>query len=921
MRKSASRTISIFLAVVLLLSSITAAPRSTHAASDSGSWRRAGGDISFGTASYTSLSVYNGKPYVAYKDSSGNGKAKMYNGSSWADLSSFGFSVGTIDYPSLYIDQSNGTPYVAYKDAGVGGTDGKATVKKYNGSSWVPVGSAGFSAGTVAYTSMFVDNGIPYAAYQDAANGNRVTVMKWNGSSWGAVGNAGFSTNQALYVSLYVYNGIPYVAYVDSGNGTSGKATVMTYNGSSWVPVGTAEFTAGLASYTSLFVSEGIPYLAFQDAANSSKATVMKYDGSNWEPVGNAGISPAKANYTTLFIESGTPYVGFQNNGGRANVMKFDGTGWATVGSADFTEYAALYLSLYIGNGIPYLAYVNYANNTAAVMKYNLDPPSLTADTTSNNVQNAISIDFADNASWRGAITAVKDGAITLSPSKYTVSSGTITFQADVLSTGNHTITVTATGYHDATVTQTIAPVLIVIEFEPPDLTADATNNDTASAIDITFEDDSTWRDAITAIKDGATTLQGTDYTVSSGKITIHAGVLSAGNHTITITSSGYTAATVAQSVTASASPTDAIAGISLDAAKFTIGVGDTHTIVVRSNDEDNSSSAIAAEDVTFATSDSTVATVNAGGVVTGVKKGTVTIGASYPSGGTTHTRFATVTVDPKSPAAATPDNPKTGAVYVSVVGPDGLAVPEATVKISQGSKVWPLAKTDSNGRVLAYVPAGTYNVLVYATNGTTTKNYAVKSLKVLAGQRSEPFKLQQLEAGAVSHTVDPMAGADKQITGSAPTGVTVIARDGIATIGTGKVDAKTGKYTIKLKTPQPGKTIAVTAIDANENEKSVTVQVPKADAVTLSAASKNNDVSHDFVITFKDPVGLLASTATSVTCDGDALTQGTGYTIVKGKLTIKAGAIKTAGNHAIVVKSSAYNDAQVNQTIQANAS
>ena len=38
-------------------------------------------------------------------------------------------------------------------------------------------------------------------------------------------GSAGFSTNQVNYTSLYVYNGTPYVAYEDAGN--SYKATVM----------------------------------------------------------------------------------------------------------------------------------------------------------------------------------------------------------------------------------------------------------------------------------------------------------------------------------------------------------------------------------------------------------------------------------------------------------------------------------------------------------------------------------------------------------------------------------------------------------------------------------------------------------------------------------------------------------------------
>ena len=59
----------------------------------------------------------------------------------WQILGSAGFSDGTVYYTSLYI--YDGTPYVAYTDTNI---DAKATVMKYNGSSWEPVGSKGFSA-------------------------------------------------------------------------------------------------------------------------------------------------------------------------------------------------------------------------------------------------------------------------------------------------------------------------------------------------------------------------------------------------------------------------------------------------------------------------------------------------------------------------------------------------------------------------------------------------------------------------------------------------------------------------------------------------------------------------------------------------------------------------------------------------------
>jgi hypothetical protein len=64
---------------------------------------------------------------------------------------------------------------VAYYD---GSNDGKATVMKFDGSNWVPVGSPGFSAGIASDTSFAAADGRLYVAYQDSATDwKRATVM------------------------------------------------------------------------------------------------------------------------------------------------------------------------------------------------------------------------------------------------------------------------------------------------------------------------------------------------------------------------------------------------------------------------------------------------------------------------------------------------------------------------------------------------------------------------------------------------------------------------------------------------------------------------------------------------------------------------------------------------------------------------
>jgi len=299
-----------------------------------------------GSAGFSAASVYGAKlafnslniPYVVYKDTANDSKATVmkYNGTSWVIVGSAGFTVDGIGHPSIAID-SNDILHIAYEDDA---NSGKATVMKYDGTHWVNVGTPGFSASILMYPLLkFDSNNTAFVLYSDYSDpdGKHIpaTAMKFNGSSWVTVGNAGFSAGQIRYHSMTIDSSdIPYVIYCDVAN--SQKSTVMKFNGSSWVNVGTAGFSPAEVVCTVIAVNDvGTPYVSFQDYSDPDgkdhPVSVMKYNGTDWISVGQPGISEGEAEYTSMVFDStGTLYVAYYDRSSEyifaynTKVMKFN---------------------------------------------------------------------------------------------------------------------------------------------------------------------------------------------------------------------------------------------------------------------------------------------------------------------------------------------------------------------------------------------------------------------------------------------------------------------------------------------------------------------------------------------------------------------------------------------------------------------
>jgi hypothetical protein len=296
------------------------------------------------------------------------GAVMKWNGSAWSPVGTNGttFNPGGLMYPSFKVVSAH-EMYLSYLDQD---NDNKATVMKFDGSSWSPVGTVGFSSGRANYTSLAVRSANEiYVAYQDGANSGKTTVQKWNGSIWSPVGSPGFTAGYANYQAIEVVNENEiYVACTDQE--LSSAAVVMKWDGSTWSMLGGDSATNhGVSALTFTKVGNEM-YIAYADIQNDSKLTVEKWNGTQWGIVGAAGISAGYIEWNSMQVISANEiYVGYQDASttpsAAATVMKWDGSSWTGLGAAGSasaglaTQSSPVFVFVPKSNGAVYVGYVD----------------------------------------------------------------------------------------------------------------------------------------------------------------------------------------------------------------------------------------------------------------------------------------------------------------------------------------------------------------------------------------------------------------------------------------------------------------------------------------------------------------------------------------------------------------------------------
>lgn len=308
-------------------------------------WATAGdGSITDASDSYmVNLQVYNGTPYVIYRNQVGQLILKKSdNGTgAWTQL---GTGVDSHSHPatSLFIVNQNSI-YVSYYLADPGDSNKiKVAVSKFDGSTWQSLGFIGNEVSTDQgpVTSIVADNTNVYVACEES--NNRGYVYKYDGSNWSALGGASFyPSNMSKGITVNLLNGVPYVVY---------SQVVGTYYNLSGA--GTDE---------------------------EDLAAIMKFENNSWSYVGDSdGVSERTADDIDLYIDSsGNLFIGFRDtDAGGTTVMEYDDGDWENVGEAGFSGESSdglgygLNVSLFVdSSGIVYAAYRDHANNLKATVK------------------------------------------------------------------------------------------------------------------------------------------------------------------------------------------------------------------------------------------------------------------------------------------------------------------------------------------------------------------------------------------------------------------------------------------------------------------------------------------------------------------------------------------------------------------------
>jgi hypothetical protein len=240
---------------------------------------------------YASLTTVDGHPAIAYYDST-NGdlkyiRAEDASGSTWPLPGNTVDSAANVGlYASLAIVE--GRPAIAYYDSSYNDLR-YIRANDATGISW-PSGLDPVDGPDAVgrYASLAVVNGRPSIAYRDDDH----TALKYTraddalGASWTFSVTVDNAANVGEHASLAVVDGHPAIAYYDSTNDDLKYVRAEDASGTTWGTPLILDSPGDVGEYASLAVVDGRPAVAYYDATNLDLKYIHARDavGETWGP-------------------------------------------------------------------------------------------------------------------------------------------------------------------------------------------------------------------------------------------------------------------------------------------------------------------------------------------------------------------------------------------------------------------------------------------------------------------------------------------------------------------------------------------------------------------------------------------------------------------------------------------------------------
>ena len=288
-------------------------------------------DVTALASSYTSIAVLDDVPYVIFREGTPAVKVKKRNAVTgvWEQV---GNDIGSnLVYARIYADKTNNL-YVTYVDAA---NSNKLAVKTYNSTTnvWEALNGDSnnlyVSSGSVTNSNSkftttprsslaFDSTNKPYIAFGD--NGTMTPfVKKFDGVSWVTVGSGALNAASiAVGVSLVIDEAdVPWLVFCNlaTTGASTGTMTLYQFTAGAWSAIATPSAIGGIRHTALAINSAGNPVIAFFDATSSTgsnRATVVEYNktAATWGSLTRLGTKDS-TNIILIKDVSGNLYCSF----------------------------------------------------------------------------------------------------------------------------------------------------------------------------------------------------------------------------------------------------------------------------------------------------------------------------------------------------------------------------------------------------------------------------------------------------------------------------------------------------------------------------------------------------------------------------------------------------------------------------------